>query len=305
MRLDCPKQLIILKIELKKVKGIILAGGYGSRLYPLTLGTSKQLLPVYDKPMIYYPLSVLMEAEIKDILIISTKEDTPRFRKLLGDGDHLGLNISFAIQKKPNGIAESFIIASDFISDNNVSLILGDNIFYSKAFKKHLNQANENLKEGFSSIFGVSVENPKNFGVIEFSSDNQMSKIIEKPTHPKSNLIVAGLYFYTNDVIKVAKKLDFSERGEKEISDINNHFINKKKLKLNLLDENTSWIDTGTYSSLIRASKFFEDLEKNTGKKVSCIEEIAFQMGYIDRKKLMKIANSMSQSDYGKYLLKL
>ena len=290
---------------MKSVKGIILAGGNGSRLFPLTLGTSKQLLPVYDKPMIYYPLSVFMLSGIKDILIISTNEDIPKFKKLLGTGNKLGVKISYEIQQKPNGIAESFIIGEDFIGNDNVSLILGDNIFHGKDFISYVTNSKINLSNGFSSIFGVKVNNPENFGVIEFDNENNIKRIIEKPKIANSDIIVSGLYFYTNDVIKYAKKLKPSKRGEKEITDINNHYLNKNKLKLNILDSTISWIDTGTYSSLIQASKYFENYENKTGKKASCIEEIAFEMGYIDQKQLMNIGNSMLNSDYGKYLLNL
>ena len=290
---------------MKSIKGIILAGGNGSRLFPLTLGTSKQLLPVYDKPMIYYPLSIFMLAGIKDILIISTSEDLPKFKKLLSDGKSLGINITYEIQFKPNGIAESFIIGENFIGDDNICLILGDNIFHGQDFIYNVIKAKENIKEGFSSIFGVSVKNPESFGVIEFDNKNNVIAISEKPEHAKSNTIVSGLYFYTNDVIKYAKKLKPSKRGEKEITDINNYYLSSKKLKLIFLESSISWIDTGTYSSLIQASKYFEDYENKTGKKAACIEEIAFNMGYINQKQLKKIAKSMHNSDYGKYLLNL
>ena len=290
---------------MKLIKGIILAGGHGSRLYPLTMGVSKQLLPVYDKPMIYYPLSVFLSAGIRDILIISTKEDLPKFKKLLGNGSSLGINLSFKVQIKPNGIAESFIIAEDFIGNDNVSLILGDNIFHGKDFISNVFKAMENLNKGFSSIFGVSVDNPENFGVIEFDEKNNIIDIVEKPKNAKSNIIVSGLYFYTNDVVAYAKKLRPSKRDEKEITDINNIYLRQNKLKLNLLNRNTSWIDTGTYGSLIKASKFFEDFENKTSKKVACIEEIALNMKYIDKSQLKVIAMSMINSDYGKYLLNL
>ena len=288
---------------MKSIKGIILAGGTGSRLYPLTLGTSKQLLPVYDKPMIYYPLSVLMKAEIKDILIISSEDDLPKFKKLLGDGSTLGIKISYKAQFEPNGIAESFIIGEDFICDDNVCLILGDNIFHGDEFISNINSAKKDLFNGYSSIFGVSVQNPENFGVIEFDDKNNIIDIFEKPDFAKSNIIVSGLYFYTNDVVKFAKKLKPSERGEKEITDINNIYLSSKKLKLIRLKSNISWIDTGTYSSLIKASKYFENYEIKTGKKAACIEEIAYKMGYIDRLQLQIIAKSMINSEYGKYLL--
>ena len=290
---------------MKVIKGIILAGGNGSRLYPLTLGTSKQLLPVYDKPMIYYPLSVFMQAGIREILIISTKEDLSKFKKLLGNGRSLGINISYKVQEEPNGIAEAFIIGETFIGNDNVSLILGDNIFHGKDFIYYTNKAKGYLNEGFSSIFGVSVHNPESFGVIEFDDKNNMINISEKPKYPKSNIIVSGLYFYTNDVVKYAKGLKQSKRGEKEISEINNIYLSLKKLKLNQLKNDISWIDTGTYGSLIKASRYFEDYEKKTSKKAACVEEIAFNMGYINRQQLFKITRSMSNSDYGKYLLNL
>lgn len=290
---------------MKVIKGIILAGGNGSRLYPLTLGTSKQLLPVYDKPMIYYPLSVFMQAGIREILIISTKEDLSKFKKLLGNGRSLGINICYKVQEEPNGIAEAFIIGETFIGNDNVSLILGDNIFHGKDFIYYINKAKGYLNEGFSSIFGVSVHNPESFGVIEFDDKNDMINISEKPKYPKSNIIVSGLYFYTNDVVKYAKGLKQSKRGEKEISDINNIYLSLKKLKLNQLKNDISWIDTGTYSSLIKASRYFEDYEKKTSKKAACVEEIAFNMGYINRQQLFKIIRSMSNSDYGKYLSNL
>ena len=286
-------------------KGIILAGGYGTRLYPLTYGTSKQLLPVYDKPMIYYSLSTLMNAGIKDIMIISTPNDLPRFNDLFKDGKHIGLNISYAQQKKPNGIAESLIIASDFIGKDNVCLILGDNIFHGNNFISLLDKARLNLENNYSTIFGVEVDNPNDFGVIEFDSQNRIYNIIEKPDNASSNIIVSGLYYYTNDVIKIAMNLKRSPRGELEITDINNHYLSQNKLRLVKLDSETSWIDTGTYDSLIQASKYFQDYENKTAKKVACIEEIAFDMGYIDNKKLISIANSMKNSNYGKYLQKI
>ena len=290
---------------MKSIKGIILAGGNGSRLFPLTLGTSKQLLPVYDKPMIYYPLSILMLAEIRDILIISTVQDLPKFKNLLGNGNELGLNINYEVQIKPNGIAESFLIAQNFIGDDDVCLILGDNIFHGDGLISFINAAKTNLTNGFSTVFGVKVDNPKSFGVIELDSRNNIEKIIEKPKNTNSNLIVSGLYFYTNDVIEYAKKLTPSKRGEKEITDINNIYISTRKLMLNILSKEISWIDTGTYSSLIKASKFFESLEQKTDKKFACIEEIAYNKGYINSDKLLQIADSMRFSDYGKYLIKV
>ena len=290
---------------MKSIKGIILAGGYGSRLYPLTYGISKQLLPVYDKPMIYYPLSTFMHAGIRDILIIATSEDLSKFKNLLNDGSEIGLNISYAQQKKPNGIAESLIIGSDFIGKDNVCLILGDNIFHGNNFISLLDKARLNLENNYSTIFGVEVDNPNDFGVIEFDSENKIHNIVEKPDNALSNIIVSGLYYYTNDVVKIANNLKPSSRGELEITDINNHYLSQNKLELVKLDSETSWIDTGTYDSLIRASKYFQDYENKTGKKVACIEEIALNLGYISKTKLLSIANSMKTSNYGKYLLNI
>ena len=290
---------------MKPIKGIILAGGYGSRLYPLTFGTSKQLLPVYDKPMIYYPLSIFMQSGIKNILIISTKEDMPKFKNLLGNGSNIGISINYEIQKRPNGIAESFIIGKDFIGNDNVSLILGDNIFHGEKLISYINKAKNNLENGFSSIFGVSVDKPENFGVIEFDRKKNIKRIVEKPKKTKSKIVVSGLYFYTNNVVNYASNLKPSERGEKEITDINNHFLFDKKLKLQLLDSTISWIDTGTYSSLIKASKYFENYENRTGKKAACIEEIAFKMNYINKSQLIKVGKILNNSDYGKYILNL
>ena len=290
---------------MKKIKGIILAGGYGSRLYPLTLGTSKQLLPVYDKPMVYYSLSTLMHAGIRDILIISTPEDLPRFQNLLNDGGDIGLNISYEPQKQPNGIAESLIIGSDFIGNDNICLILGDNIFHGNNFISLLDKARSNFQNNYSTIFGVKVDNPNDFGVIEFDSENKINNIVEKPDKALSNIIVSGLYYYTNEAVKIARNLNPSIRGELEITDINNHYLSQNKLRLVTLDSETSWIDTGTYDSLIQASKYFQDYENKTAKKVACIEEIAFNMGYIDSRKIISIANSMRNSNYGKYLQKI
>ena len=290
---------------MKETKGIILAGGNGSRLFPLTLGTSKQLIPVYDKPMIYYPLATLISGGIRDVLIITRKKDLKNYESLLGNGKSIGINISYAIQSKPNGIAESIIIGSDFISDNNVCLILGDNIFYGENFGFYFNKAKENLVHGYSSIFGVKVKNPQDFGVINFDSNQNILSIIEKPNNPKSNFIVSGLYFFTNEVKQVAKNLKPSNRNELEITDVNNHFLKKNKLKLINLDTKISWIDTGTYKSLSDATNFFHQIEKNSNKKVACIEEVAFKKGFINQQNLRKIAKKMENSDYGKYLLKI
>ena len=287
---------------MQKLKGIILAGGTGSRLYPLTYGTSKQLLPVYDKPMIYYPLSTLLYAGIKDILIISTPKDLPRYRDLLKNGSHLGIRIQYAEQPFPNGIAEAFLIGEKFIADDNVCLILGDNIFHGDSFKSQRDKSYKNLEKGFSTIYGYEVSNPKDFGVIEIDDNNDIYKIIEKPDSTKSNLIVSGLYFYTNKVIQYAKKLNPSSRGELEITDLNNIFLRHKKLKLICLDSNFSWSDTGTYDSLIKASKYFQNLEKITGSKYACIEEIVYNLGYIEKKQFLENIEYVKSSSYGKYL---
>ena len=285
-------------------KGIILAGGHGTRLLPLTKGISKQLLPVYDKPMIYYPLSILMEAGIREILIISTPRDLPRFKDLLNNGENIGINISYKEQPKPNGIAEALTIGSEFIGKSNICLILGDNIFYGKGFNNQLNKAIDNLNNGYSTIFSVEVDNPSEFGVIEFSNNNKINKIIEKPIEPCSNNIVSGLYFYTNKVVSVAKKLKPSYRGELEITDINNSYIRDEKLKCIKLDSSYSWFDTGTYDSLIKTSKFFHKIEYESGNKIACIEEVALKKGYINKLEYIKIAESMTDSDYGEYLSK-
>lgn len=289
----------------KNIKGIILAGGYGSRLLPLTRGISKQLLPVYDKPMIYYPLSILMNAGIRDILIISTSRDIPRFKDFFEDGSSIGLNISYEEQPKPNGIAEAFIIGADFIGNSNLCLILGDNIFYGKGLNKLLNKAVDNLNNDYSTIFSVEVENPTQFGVIEFSGkNNKINKIIEKPKKTNSNCIVSGLYFYTNNVVEISRNLKPSRRGEIEITDINNYYLKNERLKHIYLDSSFSWSDTGTFDSLVKASNFYQQIENQTGNKIACIEEIAFKRGYINKSKFLEIANSMIGSNYGKYLLK-
>tara|TARA_B100002052_G_C15868617_1_gene593528 strand:- start:88 stop:972 length:885 start_codon:yes stop_codon:yes gene_type:complete len=284
--------------------GVILAGGHGSRLFPLTRGISKQLLPVYDKPMIYYPLSTLMELGIKKILIISTPRDLPRFKELLGKGSKLGLELFFKVQRKPKGIAEAFVIASNFISKSNVCLILGDNIFHSNT-KDIFNVAQNNLKNNFSTVFAVDVQNPKDFGVIEFDKNRQIKKIIEKPRKPKSNSIISGLYFYTNDVKNIVKELTPSERGELEITDINNYYLNKKRLKCVCLDKNTFWSDTGTYDSLFEAAKYFQEFENMTGHKIACIELIALKKGFISKKQFKKNIIDVSSSKYGEYLKKI
>ena len=289
----------------KKLKGIILAGGYGSRLFPLTYGTSKQLIPVYDKPMIYYPLSVLLNAGIKEILIISTPKDTPRFKDLFGSGHNLGVSISYIIQNEPRGIAESFILGADFINDDNVCLILGDNIFYGENFNNLIKNAINNLNDNFSTLFGVTVKKPNDFGVIDFDENKKIKKIIEKPSQFVSNVIISGLYFYTNDVISISKNLKLSRRNEYEITDINNIYIERKSLKLIKLPKEIFWTDTGTYEALIDASNFVFNIEKETKKKIAIIEEIALRKGFIDKKSLYSIYESMKKSQYGQYLKKL
>ena len=286
------------------IKGIILSGGNGTRLFPLTKGTSKQLLPVYDKPMIYYPLSVLMNTGITDILIISSTKDISRYRDLFGKGTNIGLNITYAVQKQPNGIAEAFIIAKDFIKDDYVCLILGDNIFHGKNFNSILKKSKENLlKNDRCNIFGYEVNNASDFGVIEFDSDDKIISIEEKPLETKSNYAVVGLYFYTNDVVDIVKLIKPSERGELEITDINKYYIKKNKLDFIKLDKNFSWLDTGTFDSLIEAAEYVKKIEFSTGKKIACIEEIAFERNLINLKQLKTIANSMAQSSYGRYLI--
>ena len=288
----------------KRVKGIILAGGYGTRLYPLTIGISKQLLPVYDKPMIYYPLYILMQAGIRDVLIISTKEELPRFEKLFGNGSKLGIKIDYKNQDEPRGIAEAFIIGSKFISNDNVVLILGDNIFFGKNFKTKLNEAKKHLEIGISSIFTKEVENPNDFGVIKFDVNNQIEKIIEKPKINIGKNVVCGIYFYTNEVVEISRKLKPSKRGELEITDINNYFLNNRKLNAILLDEDIIWSDVGTYDSLLKISRYFYDYEKEFKKKVACIEELALSLGYISESEFLLMANHMINSDYGKYLIR-
>ena len=289
----------------KNIKGIILAGGLGSRLTPLTLCTSKQLLPVFDKPMIYYPLSTLMENGIKDIIIISSAEYLINYKHLFGDGNKLGLNISYAVQNKPNGIAEAFIIASDFISNDNVVLILGDNIFYGNSLKNSFKMATENLNQGLSSIFGVKVKNPQAFGVINFDKTGNVKSIIEKPKKYYSDYVVSGLYFYPNEVVLYSKKLIPSKRNELEITDINNKFLKERKLKLIKLKSDVKWIDTGTFDSLIKASKFFQDIFNKSGKRISCLEEIALKYNFITISELDRNISELGDSHYKKYLIEV
>ena len=284
------------------MKGIILAGGSGSRLYPITKGTSKQLLSIYDKPMIYYPLSVLMLSGIKDILIISNPDNLPNFKKLFNDGSDLGLTITYKEQKNPDGIAQAFIIGKEFIGDDDVCLVLGDNIFYGKGFTGLLNSAKSNLKNNKATVFGYNVNNPSDFGVASFDDENNLIKIQEKPKFPVSNTAVVGLYFYPNSVAKIATKIQPSSRGEYEISSVNQYYLNSKDLKIEILGRGFTWLDTGTHDSLLEASNFIHTVEKHSGYKVACLEEIAFKMKFINLKKLKELTIPFRNSSYGKYL---
>jgi len=288
------------------MKGIILAGGSGTRLYPITKGLSKQLLPIYDKPMIYYPLSVLMLAGITEILIISTSEDLPRFETLLGDGSSIGIRIEYMIQPSPDGIAQSFILGKEFIGSDSVVLILGDNIFYGQGITDFLENAiSDVINHNFATIFGYHVINPSRYGVVEFNQDGKVLSLEEKPISPKSSYAITGLYFYPNDVINHALKLTPSDRGELEITDINKIYLNESRLNVQVFGRGYAWLDTGEHDALLGASTFIETIEKRQGLKVACIEEIAFDKGYINKKQLMSIANEMSKNPYGQYLLNL
>jgi len=284
------------------MKGIILAGGSGTRLHPLTLAVSKQLMPIYDKPMIYYPLATLLSAGIREILIITTPQDIPLFKKLLGDGTQLGCSFQYAVQQNPNGLAEAFIIGETFIGKDKVALILGDNIFYGSGLAKLL-QANNNPDGGI--IYGYHVQDPKRYGVVEFDEDGKAISIEEKPRNPKSNYAVPGIYFYDNQVVEIAKKINLSPRGELEITDINKVYLEDKKLTVSILDRGTAWLDTGTFSSLMQASQFVEVIEERQGLKVGSIEEVAYTMGYISREQLHNLAKPLVKSGYGNYLLGL
>ncbi|EAG6503303.1 glucose-1-phosphate thymidylyltransferase RfbA [Listeria monocytogenes] len=285
------------------MKGIILAGGSGTRLYPLTKAISKQMLPIYDKPMIYYPLSILMLAGIKDILIISTPEDTPRFEQLLADSDQLGINISYAVQEKPEGLAQAFIIAEDFIGDDSVSLILGDNIYYGQGLSKMLQRAS--AKKAGATVFGYHVNDPERFGVVEFDESMKAISIEEKPTEPKSNYAVTGLYFYDNRVVEIAKSIKPSERGELEITDVNKRYLELGELDVELMGRGFAWLDTETHESLLEASTFIETIERRQNLKIACLEEIAYRMGYIDEAAVEKLAEPLKKNAYGQYLMKL
>jgi len=284
------------------MKGIILAGGSGTRLYPLTLAVSKQMMPVYDKPMIYYPLSVLMMAGISEILIISTPEDLPNFKRLLGDGSNLGCKFSYAEQEVPNGLAQAFVIGEKFIRNDKVALILGDNIFYGSGLQKLL-QENNNPDGGI--VFAYHVSDPQRYGVVEFDGKLQAVSIEEKPENPKSNYAVPGLYFYDNSVIEVAKNIKPSKRGEYEITDVNRKYLEQKRLKVAILTRGTAWLDTGTFSSLLQASQFVQVIEDRQDLKIGCIEEVAYRMGFINADQLRALAEKLIKSGYGEYLLKI
>ena len=284
-------------------KGIILAGGSGTRLYPITKGISKQLLPIYDKPMIYYPLSVLMLAGIREVLIITTPEDVESFKRLLGDGSLFGIELTYAIQPSPDGLAQAFIIGEDFIGQSNICLVLGDNIFYGQGFTPMLKQAI--ARQQGATVFGYQVKDPERFGVVEFDQNKCAISLEEKPKHPKSNFAVTGLYFYDNDVIQIAKQVKPSERGELEITTVNQMYLERGDLNVELLGRGFAWLDTGTHESLLEAAQFVETIEKRQGYKVACLEEIAFNNGWLSAEQILEIGQSMSKNEYGQYLISL
>jgi glucose-1-phosphate thymidylyltransferase len=288
------------------MKGIILAGGSGTRLYPITKVASKQLMPIYDKPMVYYPLSTLMLAGIKDILVISTPEDTPKYESLLGDGSHLGISFSYRVQPSPDGLAQAVILGEEFIGNDDVSLILGDNVFYGGHLPELLQKSVKVVQSSKDAIvFGYYVNNPEQYGVLEFDQNGNAISIEEKPVNPKSNYAISGLYFYPNDVIKVAKNQKPSPRGELEITDVNQYYLNQDRLQVEQMGRGYAWLDTGTHDSLLEASQFVQTLEKRQGMKISCIEEIAFRMKYIDKDQLQLLGNKLANNQYGQYLLKI
>ena len=288
------------------MKGIVLAGGSGTRLYPITKGISKQLIPIFDKPMIYYPISVLMLADIKDILIISTPNDLPAFKRLLGDGSDYGVRFEYAEQPYPGGLAQAFIIGEEFIGDDSACLVLGDNIFYGAGFTQLLRESVQNVeRDGKSTVFGYYVNDPERYGVAEFDAEGNCLSIEEKPEHPKSNYAVVGLYFYPNSVVEIAKNIKPSARGELEITTVNQEYLTRGELKVQTLQRGFAWLDTGTHDSLSEASTFIEVIEKRQGQKVACLEEIAYKKGWITKEKLTEVAQPMIKNEYGKYLMRL